>query len=181
MGTPIPVRRVHPLSGHRAHRALCSVTPPHFCRLFDGLLWPRDDMLLYVRFGVVFLLFADEIAIFRSSLTTLYVLFLAAEHALLGGVTLHCDQKNRSCERDDLPLNTKQATPGTSPGATAARCEHVRGATSGSEEPLLVTEMGSVLRPLGDLVPHIGLLLRPSGDLVPANCFICARPASWCR
>lgn len=115
MGTPIPVRRVHPLSGHRAHRALCSVTPPHFCRLFDGLLWPRDDMLLYVRFGVVFLLFADEIAIFRSSLTTLYVLFLAAEHALLGGVTLHCDQKSRSCERDDLPLNTKQATPGTSP------------------------------------------------------------------
>ena len=74
-----------------------------------------QSVLRYVRIHAAFWFFGVEMAAQQPLLVLRYVRFLAAIRAFFGGVTLHCDQNNHPCERDDPLLSPKQATFGTLP------------------------------------------------------------------
>ena len=100
---------------HPGHKALCGVTPPHFCSLFDGSRWPYNVVLLYVRFHVVFWLNTDRRAAFSCFYGTLNVSFLAAIRAPWGGVTPHCDQEKPILRTRRPTPDDETPTLGTSP------------------------------------------------------------------
>lgn len=120
----------------------------------------------YVRICVAF---PHEMHFFasKSALNVLrYVLFLAAIRAFFGGVTLHCDQNNTSCERDDPLLRAKQETPGTAPWCHDTSLRACCGSFLGSEAAILVTETDR-FAPCGGLGAEYLTYLRPLGVRVP--------------